>query len=297
MFERWDKLKSHELFQLIDHWFETETGSNDLFTPGEAYITQLKPNWQKKKSPNQNQNQNQKQNQGRQSRADRDMSARNRSKSASVPRNMGSGNTNQKCGWWGRQHPRDKCPAKSQKCNKCGKMGHYQSVCRAPSTVNTAESTANVVMANTGTKPKASVNQVQIPDDVVRIVGWGLELNSIVVDMKQDSCATAVDLGVEKLDMVLCVLTDSSGNSCQMDSLPDTGANINVMPDNNARSFATYKKCQVLGDYKPKTAGGTLQIIGVVKTNVLVNDIFLKDVFWCTANVEKAPSVARAVTS
>ena len=97
--------------------------------------------------------------------------------------------------------------------------------------------------------------------------------------------------------MVLCVLTNSSGNSCQMDSLPDTGANVNVMPDNIARSFATYKKCQVLGDYKPKTAGGTLQIIGVVKTNVLVNDIFLKDVFWCTANVEKAPSVARAVTS
>ena len=28
-------------------------------------------------------------------------------------------------------HPRNQCPAREAKCHKCGKQGHYQSMCRS----------------------------------------------------------------------------------------------------------------------------------------------------------------------
>ena len=34
------------------------------------------------------------------------------------------------CGYFGRsKHPRADCPAKEKECNKCGKGGHFGSVC------------------------------------------------------------------------------------------------------------------------------------------------------------------------
>ena len=280
MYEKWDRLTCHELFQLIEHWFETETGSNDLFTPGQVYLTQAKPDWQKGKAFNSKPSQNT--GQGQQNRSRGPSSAKNRSRSASVPRNSSSGN--KKCGWCGRQqHPRDQCPAKERKCQKCNKMGHFQHVCRSTGTVNTVESAPK-----SGGQTQASINNVQVSSDSVRIVGLDLELNSIVVDTKTETRAATVDLGAEKLDMVLCILTDSSGNSMQMNSLPDTGANINLMPDKLAKTFATYKKCEVVDDFKPKTVSGTLDILGIVRTDVWVNDTLLKDVIWCTANIGKA---------
>ena len=34
-------------------------------------------------------------------------------------------------------HPRNQCPTREAKCHKCGKQGHYQSMCRSTSTVAT----------------------------------------------------------------------------------------------------------------------------------------------------------------
>lgn len=41
------------------------------------------------------------------------------------------------CSWCGRTciHDRVHCPAKDQKCNNCGKLGHFKAVCRSPAKV------------------------------------------------------------------------------------------------------------------------------------------------------------------
>ena len=53
------------------------------------------------------------------------------------------------CGWCGgSRHPKEDCPAKDRKFNSCGRIGHYQKVCRSKKNHN-----------------KAKVMQVEVKDE------------------------------------------------------------------------------------------------------------------------------------
>ena len=84
-----------------------------------------------------------------------------------------------------------------------------------------------------------------------------------------------------------CILTDRKGNSAQVRGLPDTGANINLLPNWIAKNFTTYRDIIFPDVDTPSTE---LKIIGIVQTDILFDDQLIPDVIWCDVNTEKVLS-------
>ena len=93
-------------------------------------------------------------------------------------------------------------------------------------------------------------------------------------------------LDVEPLETIPVTLSDRTGYTFMMRGLADTGANINLLPDSLGKSFSTYKIADL--PTSPRAAnGGFIPIRGMVITDVVANDVMLKDVKWLTADVKK----------
>ena len=112
-------------------------------------------------------------------------------------------------------------------------------------------------------------------------MGMSLDLNHMEIDI---AMVDNIDLDMKLLDRVDCTLTDKEGKTVRVNGLPDTGSNINLLPDKIGRQFASYREITHPG---ASTPSGTLKIIGMCQTSVKTGDQLIPNVLWCCANTEK----------
>ena len=86
-----------------------------------------------------------------------------------------------------------------------------------------------------------------------------LDLNHMEIDI---AMADNIDLGLKPLDRVNCTLTDKQGKTAQVNGLPDTGSNINLLPDQIGRQFASYRE---IVHPDASTPSGNLKSLACVK--------------------------------
>ena len=149
------------------------------------------------------------------------------SRSQSRPRNQN--NTNQtsyrgrKCGRCGKdfhQKP-EQCPAMKSKCDRCQKIGHWAGMCR--SRINFGDyNDVQTTTEDTG----ANVSNVVQRDE--------RKLNS-VNEFIGSTEAEINSSSLRDLDCIVVQLSKEGTNSQSVRALPDTGANVNVLPGEIAK--------------------------------------------------------------
>ena len=96
-----------------------------------------------------------------------------------------------------------------------------------------------------------------------------------------------LDEYLEPLERINITLSDRDGRSTSVKGLPDTGSNINLLPDTIGQKFNRYRPVVLPNGRLPRTVDGTIEVLGIVQTDILVNGIFVPDVLWCTADNDK----------
>ena len=88
------------------------------------------------------------------------------------------------------------------------------------------------------------------------------------------------DNSIKPLERIQVLLATRSGKQVEAAALPDTGANINVMPESLARQF--YKSIQMQATIlQPKCANNTgMKIIGKISADLIYKDTLVTDVEW-----------------
>jgi hypothetical protein len=93
-----------------------------------------------------------------------------------------------------------------------------------------------------------------------------------------------VDNTIVPLKLVDITLVDTNGRHAEVEALPDTGANVNVMPPSIAKRF----KIEKTAVSSPQCANGSeLKIIGKVVTDFVHNDELYTDVEWQVASSQR----------
>jgi len=153
------------------------------------------------------------------------------------------------------------CPLKNIYCSKCGKTGHTADVCRNP---NQQPATNSV---------QQSVGAIELPT---------------VNEASQDDINT-----IEKLDLINVVFQTSTGRSVTAESLPDSGANVNLLPLNKANLIGFRGSTSPTG---PSLADGSkLDTVGFIVVDLLHNDILIKDVKFLISRDVSKPILSRKV--
>ena len=156
------------------------------------------------------------------------------------------------------------CPLKNPYCSKCGKMGHTGDVCRNPTQQNQQPATNSV---------QQTVGAIQLPT---------------VNEANQDNINT-----IEKLDLIKVVFQTSTGWSITAESLPDSGANVNLLPLNEANRIGFRGSAPPTG---PSLADGSkLDTVGFIFVDLLHNDILIKDVKFLISRDVAKPILSRKV--
>ena len=92
---------------------------------------------------------------------------------------------------------------------------------------------------------------------------------------------------LEPLERIDITLSDRDGRSSTVKGLPDTGSNINLLPDVVARKFNHYRPALLPDGRQPRTVDGKIEVLAIVQTDILVNGVLIPDVLWCTADTDK----------
>ena len=290
--EKWEKVDKSQFFRIIENFFESNKKSSGLFASGEAYNVSGKT-WQKKNSSKQFSQPSQQQQQTSQQQRQQSQQQQQRPRQQQQfqprqgPMNSSNGQLG-KCGYCGGvRHPsRDQCPANGKTCGKCGKTDHFSKMCRSTPSTSSVNVAPNVNAKNKPKSNPAQANSVEaLPQrkskSPLRLFGVNMDLNEVEIDLAN---ANSIDLGLRPLAKVNCKLTDKTGKKTEVQGLPDTGANINVLPDRIGRQFASYREIVFPG---ASTPSGQLKIVGVCQTDLIVGGKTLKNVLWCTAITEK----------
>ena len=97
------------------------------------------------------------------------------------------------------------------------------------------------------------------------------------------------DNSIKPLETIQVLLSVPSGKQVEAAALPDTGANINVMPESLAKQF--FKSIRVPAIIKePKCANNTgMKILGRISTDLIYKEVLLTDVEWQVSSVETHP--------
>ena len=88
------------------------------------------------------------------------------------------------------------------------------------------------------------------------------------------------DNSIKPLERIQVLLATQSGKQIEAAALPDTGANINVMPEEIARQFykSIRKPATIL---QPKCANNTgMKITGMISTDLIYKETLVADVEW-----------------
>ena len=236
-------------------------------------------------------------------------SGRSTSSSRSKSQTRGCG----RCGDENR-HPQDQCPAAGKTCKRCQKVGHFSHVCR--STLNNSGSSHRSQSRGRDSTKKTGPNSGQ-SNTVEEDVSWigmielqeneeqNQNLNTLVKEeeetpkavispkkrwIEQANAATTpknvvkADNNVTPLSTINATLADTAGHQVEVEGLPDTGANVNIMPLSIAKKFNVKK-----GSFKgPKCANGaSMNVIGTVTTDVIANDVMVTDVHWRVSDAHR----------
>ena len=113
-----------------------------------------------------------------------------------------------------------------------------------------------------------------------------METNEIELDIRNLESLEFTQY-LEPLERIDFVISDRDGRSTSISGLPDTGSNINLLPDGIARKFNRYRTVQLAESLRANTVDGQVQIIGMLQADVCINGIVIPDVLWCSALTEK----------
>jgi len=209
---------------------------------------------------------------------------------------------NPNCGWCGtanNRHPKEQCPARDKTCGKCKKIGHFTKVCRSrdrsQSLPDQQRGRSTEARSGPNSRNWQQGNEVETQSNELNI--GMLEMDSRgseEIEQTKTAQANTVQLKPKKnkkadntiipLSTVTAHLSDSSGHQTEVQALPDTGANVNIMPIETAKKFK-YNKQDAKG---PKCANGAqLHVVGEVITDVIVNDVMITDVKWHVADAHR----------
>jgi len=172
------------------------------------------------------------------------------------------------CGWCGdeNRHPREDCPAADKTCKRCQKVGHYAHVCRASQNSSsrsqsrgrdsTKKTGPNSGQSNSVEEDASWIGMIELQEEesqnINTLVKEEKEASKTVISPKkrwieQANAATTpknvvkADNNVMPLSTVNATLADTAGHQVEVDGLPDTGANVNIMPMSIAKKFNVKK--------------------------------------------------------
>ena len=153
------------------------------------------------------------------------------------------------------------CP--KQFCFKCGLQGHTGDICHSRS--HPQQSTSKLETTNVGAIELATVNNAN-----------------------QDDVNT-----IEKLDLIDVVFQTCAGHSITSGSLPDSGANVNLLPLTTATKIGFRGSISPAG---PSLADGSkLSTVGVMSVDILYKDILIKDVQFLISGHITRPILSRKI--
>jgi len=210
---------------------------------------------------------------------------RNKSRGRSASQASTSSKWIKDCSFCGKDHQKGSCPAWGKKCNTCNKVGHFSYKCQT-------NSPGQQQRRGRSTEAKRGPNSKTVEADT-------LEAGSNMIEVCQDTNEPEVCVGdatrlikrkkradnaIKPLELITVTLATMSGEPIDVQALPDTGANINVLPKAIAQRFGTTTSTIS----SPRCANGsTLKIEGQAMTDLIYNDLLVIDVQWQVANSAK----------
>ena len=212
--------------------------------------------------------------------------SRGRSKSRSA-RPGGQKLVIQNCNFCGRDHDKGNCPAFGKTCDKCQGVNHFASKCGKSSTQPEGNKQDRGRSTNTRNGPNSK-----------SVEASHMETTSMIEAMESSATPEAnvhegplpitkkvsANNTIQPLELMDITIATPSGITLDVKALPDTGANVNLMPKHVAKRFDV--KPSVIGS--PRCANGSaLKIEGQTITDVIFDTTLLVDVVWQVAEGPK----------
>lgn len=228
--------------------------------------------------------------------------SRHRSQSRAPPKAGNGGNGS--CNWCGRgRHSRENCPAVNDKCQRCKKGGHFAKVCRAPNPVGDqygSQQGQRQQGRGRSVEPRRGANstdqnldagQLEQTQTIELVTKDSVTLTEIETNITRDVNSLpkkVVDNSLQPLRTLQVTLASRSGHQAEVEALPDTGANVNVLPRRLANKFGFKSPGDSPNSNGPRCANGsTLKIDGNITTDVVFNDVLYVDVKWHVAECQR----------
>ena len=140
----------------------------------------------------------------------------------------GPNSASTRCQWCGgersHEHNREECPARGRTCNKCGRRGHFATVCRSSSSTSTRSrgrrSAGSVESAQLSESPfMGSVHEVQTASDSSPTAedAWSVQLFI---------CDTLLDFKIDTGADVSCITYTTYLNLCACPALEQSHSTL-----------------------------------------------------------------------
>jgi len=178
------------------------------------------------------------------------------------------------CNFCTRSHRfgRQNCPALNATCHSCGKVGHWSPACRSGQ-----KQASN--LENDSQGESVSVNQV-----------GAVECTESASDAPLVSSINTI----EKLDLVEILFSTTTGRSVTVGCLPDTGANVNILPYLTACQKLGFEQ-SMIPNAPEMVDGSKLTLVGEYTVDLIFKEIHLKDVRFLISKGAKRPILSRKI--
>ena len=166
------------------------------------------------------------------------------------------------CGYCGKgRHDREKCPAKDKKCFQCQRTGHFGHMCRS-TTASHAEDKASLQQeSGTDTRVSSVIAKAKVP------------LTSETGNVEHVNSLSTGRWPLETLDCIRVTLSTKEGRSRTIDMLPDTGANVNLIRLDDARTIWPDDMMeQTLLNPPRQVSGQPLNVHGYIDADLYAED-------------------------
>ena len=215
-----------------------------------------------------------------------------------------SSSTGPECTRCGRDHEKGKCPAEGNACHRCGLKGHFASKCRSRENPDAKKSFQNKSRSRSleprrGTNSKAveasNLEAVSMLEASMEnftsysqaVTGSKRNEESVIKERRAPTKlrkGRKVDNSVKPLELIDVTLANNAGLQIEVRALPDTGANVNILPASIAKRFGIVST----EISNPKCANGSaLTISGKSVTDMVYGEQLLIDIEWQVANASR----------